>query len=174
MNNNSWMSEAKDSKNGRTKFLKNGSTFPGSKSETIQRVFCFNRSHTGSFRQRPACRDRATPLCTHFLNYVFHDMTWDELEESYKGPNIGMEVDSAQNSMIENTTVLLNRTVVMFAFDEFPDETNKENLLVMLSAKIMDNGGHTLSDWLTEALYESSHKIQKQYNDINTGAYHRP
>ena len=89
---------------------------------------------------------------------------------SNNGPITGMVVDSVENLMIENTTDELNRTVDKFAVDEYPDETDKENLLVMLSAKIRDNDGHTLSDWLTEALDESSHK--KQYNDINTGAYH--
>ena len=97
-------------------------------------------------------------------------MTLDELEMSYKGPITGTVVDSAENPMIENTTDELNRTVDMFAVDEYSDETDNENLLVMLSAKIMDNGGHTLSDWMTEAFDVSSHK--KQYNDINTGAYH--
>ena len=57
MNSNSWMMKAKKYegwKKKEEKFVKFGSNFPGSKSETMQREFCFNPSQTGSFSQRPA------------------------------------------------------------------------------------------------------------------------
>ena len=58
----------------------------------------------------------------------------------------------------------------MNAVDEYFDETNKERLPVMHAAKYVDNGGRTLSAWTVEVPYTSSHKIQKQYVNINTGA----
>ena len=114
--------------------------------------------------------DRAPPLCTYFLTYSFHDMTWDDLEVSYKGPIAGTVDDSAETLKIENTTDTLNLIAAMYAVDEYSDETNKERLPVMLRAKIVDNGRRTLSGRMAEALYVSSHKIQKQYINISTGA----
>ena len=171
MNNDSWMTEAKKYEEWKKKevYEKTAAHFPDRRAKRHRECFALTHPTQVVLDRGPAWRDRATPLCLYFLTYVFHDMTWDELEVSYKGPITCMVVDSAENLMIENTTDELNRTVDMFAVDEYPDETDKENLLVMLSAKIMDNGGHTLSDWMTEALDESTH--EKQY-DINTGAYH--
>ena len=88
---------------------------------------------------------------------------------SYEEQIAGMVDDSADTLKIENITDTLNLKADMYAVDEYFDETSKERLQVMLSVKIVDNGGRTLSGRMAEAHYLSSHKIQKQYTNSSTG-----
>ena len=106
--------------------------------------------------------DRAPPLCTtvflkthnttHQETFFFsYDMTWDELVESNRGQIAGLADDRADILMIENIIDTPNPKAAMYAVDEYLDETSKVRLPVMLSVKIVDNSGRTLSGQTMEA-----------------------
>ena len=55
----------------------------------------------------------------------------------------GLIDGSADILMIENIIDTLNPKVVVYAVDEYFDDTSKERLPVMFSEKIVDTRGHT-------------------------------